>query len=107
MNYSTSETVIGKWIDGKPLYRLILTYTTSSRSEWTYKNNITPLTNLDRAVSLYGIIKNGDLDYESIPFCKPNNTFFRMYINKSTFCFYTTSLNKPITIIIEYTKTTD
>lgn len=27
-NYSTEEQVIGKWIDGKPLYRKTITFTT-------------------------------------------------------------------------------
>ena len=50
-NYSTDEKVVGKWIDGKPIYRKVFSFTNTSEIEYAanswYKTSFT-LANTDR-----------------------------------------------------------
>lgn len=49
-NYSTTEQVIGTWIDGKPLYEKTFSYTPSSTISTT-----TPIANLSSEIEIKGI----------------------------------------------------
>lgn len=51
--YSTSETVIGKWIDGKPIYRRVFQYTLSG-SSW---NTVGTITGIGEVTHIYGACK--------------------------------------------------
>lgn len=105
--YSTEETRIGTWIDGKPIYRIVLSGTTGSN---TTIADTTPLA-IETVVSVHGIVKNKN----GYVYPVPNNTssgYISIYlttrnetVNISTSIESLTS--RPITIILEYTKTTD
>lgn len=107
--YSTEETRIGTWIDGKPLYRRVLIGTTpKSINNWetvgsigTEKDLISCFTALDPqngykviipyydtqlAIAIRFVVSTGDL---------------QLYITRND------AVNHPCTIISEYTKTTD
>jgi hypothetical protein len=43
---TTQEVVIGKWIDGKPIYRKVFTGTCDNSSEQTIEENITGIGNV-------------------------------------------------------------
>lgn len=108
LNYYIEETVIGTWIDGKPLYRKVL--------EGTLPNTGTVVFSIQNAkiINYDGLIKS-KWDY----WYKINDQYtteqgYEIYsaLNSnrnelSIFCgsFYTTSSQYEITI--EYTKTTD
>lgn len=111
-DYSLDEKVIGTWIDGKPLYRLIIQGTTTNRRvtiDLSDKNieKITNLTGVCNANSMY-----------NIPICfyfaenqsgmKKNFTFM-YYINesKSLYLGFGTEPeydNVTFTVQLEYTK---
>ena len=106
-NYSTEEVVIGKWIDGKPLYRKVLSSTTISDSNV----DITLPSNIDFMSTDKVEIKIGGFSFFSdrytnerdlIQIFKSNATTLRIVLGdvwKSNF--------KSAIIVIEYTKTTD
>lgn len=108
--YSTEETVIGTWIDGKPLYRRVFFGTSPKKV-----NNIEEIAdlrslNIAERVNLYGFCANA----------MPVNWFFNttnsgctwiggdlghlailMYTTMSSMC------NRTVNVVLEYTKTTD
>lgn len=115
--YSTTEQVVGTWIDGKPIYRKVFSGTTPSSSTNTDLHDITSL-NLDSCVSLSGYVKSGTY----VPMNNSiniQNTYMAGFICsiflKSSSGIYThirggfgsDVQNSPYTIILEYTKTTD
>lgn len=61
-DYSTEETVCGKWIDGKPIYRKVITGTLAKDSGNAYVfANVSEL-NIGRMIKLYGnMIDNADV----------------------------------------------
>ena len=111
-NYSTGEQVIGKWIDGKPLYRKTYVETLSSKLEDNGSGTqyfIHPgITNVDDVVSMTGTIDNYQLPYifkdanTSINYYNKNNNVIVLNIYKT----YWTEGAK-IKLTMEYTKSTD
>lgn len=60
--YSTSEIVVGKWIDGKPIYRRVFQHSESqlvSQSEWTQLPSGQYPTGLVRVIHCHGCGLNG------------------------------------------------
>ena len=102
--YSTDEKLIGFWIDGKPLYRKILTGTTTSSVDSYYSlsginydiiTNIKVLVNTaDYVVDLSTYSNTGQ---NGVLIEKSQN---RLRISNNNYAFY----NSPVIIILEYTK---
>lgn len=112
--YSTEEQVIGKWIDGKPLYRKVVTVTTPTANG----NNIPIMDltslNIERTISIIGSL-NTDNAINTVPYYVNSNTYIFFYIggpgntkpgwlNVSLGPSY---VNKEVFVVLEYTKTTD
>lgn len=100
--YSTNETRIGTWIDGKPLYRQVINGKVSATlGIWA---RITHMPNVDSVAKLTGFIFDGD--FEPIP-----NFLTYLLKDRNGYIIYLTTsearLNVSLTIIIEYTKTND
>lgn len=110
VTYSEEETVIGTWIDGKPLYRSIIKGTSS-----TYLNALvgigTKTIPIDTLVSFYGSLKTDSMiipinasTYDS------NDIAIVGYVYNSLPSISISNeicANKPLIAIVEYTKTTD
>lgn len=112
--YSENETICGVWTDGKPIYRKVITMTTSN----TPGDNVIyhGISNLDTVIHCYGFTKEtsndnqhrffpnfypGDMDpMYSINVYWLNNTQLNVYAGSNR-----TNLN--VWLILEYTKTTD
>lgn len=108
--YSTEETIIGTWIDGKPLYRLVV-------------NTVTP------GVGNGGVIYYSDLTQQMESISRIEGTIsleqffvpFNIYSGAYTAALFYSKLgksiqsnisaveysNRPCFLILEYTKTTD
>lgn len=118
--YSTVEIRIGTWIDGKPLYRRVFKTTTPLAVENTFKqfvdlsgngiSEVTFMTGIVRQPSSYPM---GPLQFALPTFSNSSiislaaledTTGMVIGIGMITAANWT---NKPITIILEYTKTTD
>lgn len=115
-NYSTNETRIGTWINGKPIYRKIITKTSFTVGETTNTHGIS---NIDFIVNVrgVGIRTNGEqeflptvvppsgMQYYQISIYDVTKTQYRMYMGS-----YTQAGNQKLEtlyLIFEYTKTTD
>ena len=111
-NYSTEEQIIGKWIDGKPLYRKTITFKTTIADSFTVPHEIA---NVDEI----------NVDYGNSYFTEKTGTSYSLpiigyagnftdncyaFVNKENIYIYATggwntSWTKYITLL--YTKTTD
>lgn len=109
--YSTTETRIGTWIDGKPLYRKVIEAVTSGVA-----NNPANIFNLGNfeivRISGHVISRLGDR-FDINTYIKVGDTiqFISTYTSKAGFLYVLQSgdpfLNSPVVVIVEYTKPTD
>ena len=106
-DYSTTEIDTGKkWIDGKPIYRKVVSDTTSSSSDQTMLSTIT---NLDYCISIKGILVDSGYSIVIPSYVNSNNyTNCAMTDGKKPYLSVSSGYrSKAFTLIIEYTKTTD
>lgn len=107
--YSTEETVVGEWIDGKKIYRKVYEFINNTSN--TIEQDISTI-NYDKVITLKTINNNSDPISESF-YDAANTSYMRAFIVPSETKFVvrlgTTFPQKPnnIHVIIEYTKTTD
>lgn len=103
MNYSTNEVVVGKWIDGRNVYRQIIKNTSPSVMN-TWKDMGT-IDNLDIVINVNNIIIIGDNEkYVN----NVQNVNFYWASNKVRIrCSSEYWINKDMIMILEYVKTTD
>lgn len=115
--YSTEEQVVGTWVDGKTIYRKVVTVQ-GSTSTTSYDTNLGVA--FETLVNIRGwIVSTNNTAYEQItPFYGASDTNWRFFTrrypgNTSLICSrITTALANAIGTfsffyIIEYTKTTD
>lgn len=103
--YSTSEQIIGTWINGKPIYRKVLTGTTVIGSTLVFT-----IPNIETFVELSGIIKVQDNYVNPLPFYENAEVFGRIQCLGNNITVITSSseyANGSTMIIAKYTKTTD
>lgn len=107
--YSKTETIIGKWIDGKPIYRQILDdiiVQTGISQEINFE-----IPNVDNVLKIQAIISTNAPNYQykfSNFYFSPNDYFTILYSKIDKKIYYDNSATTGImTIVIEYTKTTD
>ena len=106
-NYSTTEKVIGTWIDGKPIYQK--TIDCGSLPNTTIKTIAHNISNIDSFVKIEGIAQNGS-NGAPIPFTAIVQTDqLAVYVNATNISIVSgkdrSSYNAYITL--QYTKTTD
>lgn len=105
-NYSSTEQVIGTWIDGKPLYRKTFVDTTASTS---YQIDVSDL-NIDFVAWMYGVIRDpNNVTTVASGFYTSSTTYFALVYNSAGLGVRTGSGYISCTkyITIEYTKTSD
>jgi hypothetical protein len=108
--YSTTEQRIGTWIDGKPLYRRVITGTTPNSTTDSVIGNI----GTDKKVVKIDGYINGGSTYQILPinfyfsdeysiatYVTTNNGNIHMKLNSVNY------QSKYTEIVVEYTKTTD
>lgn len=106
-NYSSSETAIGQWIDGKTIYRKVINF--GNLPNATTKQIAHNISNLGRIIKISGMAFNANTN-TSIPLPYVSNTVtqnVQLYVTSTNvvmttgfnFSIYTTSY-----IIIEYVK---
>lgn len=119
--YSTAETKIGKWISGKPLYRMTIdhTFPTSiTASSSGFQRDIVTIPNIDVVTKMRGMFKTSDTGrYRDLPYMGTGDNYFLLFVIQSSGRFYYSALFSEATakqfsgasgfFIIEYTKTTD
>jgi len=112
--YSQEETVVGTWIDGKPVYRrtLLLTSPPTATATSVFSNIVTQW-EIDTCVKVNAILQkvNGrsNTKYPSTTIFSSSN-WFCVYILDDNLTIHANNAaytNQPVTISIKYTKTTD
>lgn len=104
--YSTDEKIVGKWVDGKPLYRKVVTgnITAGSQSLFTVNENV------DVMVSIRGYTNSG-VYYFPFNFTQDGSTqrcvFYKKDVDSIEFRGDESISGETFTVILEYTKTTD
>ena len=110
--YSTEETRIGTWIDGKPIYRKVYVLNSGQNGEHMIDVPGFDVSQIDTMVRMNAIIKgiqsSGTWVQDGWNFSASNLLNFQiseghMRIAHSP-AFYA---NRPLWVILEYTKTTD
>lgn len=110
--YSTEETIIGTWIDGKPLYRKVYTKVlTGAVSKDILVADLSSL-NIGTCIFINAIIqKNNSANHQGTINKLPECSYFESKIIDTKLYVvvyeYTEWLNSLTTCILEYTKTTD
>ena len=106
--YSTTEEVIGTWIDGKPLYRKSFNYTATTGE--VIVADLSSL-NIDTVCHMYGNFKDGNALIESIPFYLHSAytvvPFYKLADKSLRLTANIANLTGTGVVIIEYTKITD
>lgn len=101
-NYSTSEQVIGKWTNGKPIYRKVATGTVP-KSDY-YPTVATGITNLDKVVSISLCLAYGD---NRQYFSSTRYSYYLSKENDNQITIVAPDVEGDATFTIYYTKTTD
>lgn len=104
--YSEEETVIGRWIDGRPVYRKVSRLIITG-GEYIKAN----LEGMNDLIQIYGIVRRNDGVYYT-PINHNNGTnhitcTYRKTDDMFEFSYTNTHINSTVIIISEYTKTTD
>ena len=112
--YSTEEKIVGKWIDGKPIYRKVVT-----ANSYIEKLN-TGISNLETMIKMEVLVsQSSNGEWRNLPWLFNNNNaigdqswaggfFYRMDSNQLHFQLGSSLKSiKKIVAILEYTKTTD
>ena len=106
--YSTTQKCIGRWIDGKPLYRKVYTLSTIPSSN-TDLFSVADL-EIDTMVKLYGFAKTANSMQFPIPSMDSDSNYSVIFKSANNIRGRMLSGGGDITavhIILEYTKTTD
>ena len=106
--YSTNETVVGKWIDGKPIYRKTFNNISVTSSEYSVIPIATGLT-IDNLINISGyLVNNGRwiIPLNSIDIQYANMARVSYDKQTSSLELVTQNWTGTATVTIEYTKTT-
>lgn len=105
--YSTSETRVGTWIDGKPLYRKVISGTTTGETN----NILNIITGYDEVIKYNGTFKTPSGYITELPEYTNSTNYIYFVLNTANNVGILTIPSGFIggiyKIIIEYTKTTD
>ena len=102
--YSTNETVVGTWIDGKPIYRKVVKLS-------VVKHGAKLISDVDNIINTRGTFQwNGNLNYKYVFPCNDNDVMVRVGVLDNNIALgtnYTDNSLINFCAFFEYTKTTD
>lgn len=115
--YTSSEHAIGKWIDNKTIYRMVVTVTSINTNANTTDVPIT-ISNLNEVVNISGSVRTNSGQYKPVASIYVDGNGVQSRFVFSVYTVYSTTLTVSYgdwwknvfgkaNIIIEYTKTTD
>ncbi len=106
--YSTSETVVGSWADGKPIYRKVVHITNpqTSNTDYDLVSNV-----ISNVIKLYGYMKVSNGAKFPVPQTDSDSTYSVIFITGSGTLrgrfSYINAAPAEVYVVVEYTKTTD
>lgn len=107
-NYKSEETIIGSWIDGKPLYRRVITDTFGDIGVWKYPYRFSESITVCKLEAIVFSTSGAVAQLPNIDVS--NNLRTLANYNTGRITIYTDNdkhANQPFTLIIEYTKDSD
>jgi hypothetical protein len=108
-DYSTTEHIVGTWIDGKPIYQK--TIDTGALPNATTKNTAHSISNLKAVISVRGAAKNPTTGANiTIPWASASPKYVYVIVNSTNVEIGTGDNRSAFTssyVTIQYTKTTD
>ena len=110
ISYSTTEKVVGTWIDGKPIYRKVVNF--GALPNATSKSVAHNISNIAMITDIRGVALNPSTNtYLTLPYATTTATQnLQLYVNLTNITANTgfnLSIYTTTYIILEYTKTTD
>lgn len=109
--YSTEEIVVGKWIDGKPLYRKVLIFPNGTGSTVPVYYNLSSDFGINNVSEIFMVHPSFYmLDDLRVPFNYHDGTKYEIQVSGSTLVVsvgYSQIASSRMVITLEYTKTTD
>lgn len=106
--YSTTETVVGTWIDGKPIYRIVKSAKTGGTGGTSFNYTTTP-SNIDTMIKVDGILTAMSARFP-INAYYDSSYYISAYYDPAGYikgiCGASLT-NRNCVVILEYTKTTD
>lgn len=106
-DYSTSEKIVGTWIDGKPIYQKTFTFNTPSTADTNTDVVSSIPSNIDALISLEGTITSGASYRYSVCDWRADDNYSSCWIRPATIAMRVSSnfVNLPCSLTIRYTKT--
>ena len=103
-NYSTNEIAVGKWIDGKVIYRKVYKITSGISANVELTLNVSSL-NINRLIKLEGFTYSSEFGHINLNFFNGdhNHMFYNMNNDKKVHYQYHWNTSE-VYIILEYTK---
>ena len=109
LDYSTTEKIVGRWIDNKPIYRKVFSFTTpTGNNDYVINTGLS----MDKIIRVYGGTSSASGGITPIPTAIDFNgtiyaTSFRVANSNIYYRGNSAYGSQPAFAIIEYTKTTD
>lgn len=103
--YSLEEKRIGTWIDGKPLYRKVITsISIGTQNAWA---KIGPIDNMETVIDMRGYYLTEENNTSNVFGPSPYFAFQSRKDGLYVLASNVAAVNRPLVVIVEYTKTTD
>lgn len=108
--YSTNEKQIGTWINGKPLYRKVITFAVNAEHLTTAGTGVELISipNIDAMTSVTGGLYDSGTQLISAGTHYSDNYYFECVVQKTRVLYLNKGYkNGTAYLVVEYTKTTD
>lgn len=106
--YSTEEKVVGKWIDGKPLYEKVIAFSLTGSGNLSYAHNIENLHEIHFISMLHGNSENKIKTCRTyVPWYNEASIYFDEITTTDILIYHNSNRTEFYEFIIRYTKTTD
>lgn len=106
--YSTEEKIVGKWIDGKPIYEKVVSFSLSGMGSLSYPHNIKNLKSIHYISMLHRPSENGIKTNRTYT---PWSNIASVYLDELTttdiLLYHNSNRTEFYEFILRYTKTTD
>ena len=106
--YSTEEKVVGKWVDGKPIYEKVISFSLSGNGFLSYPHNIENLKNMHFISMLHSNAENGHKTTRTYtPWYNPASVYLDEINSTNILLYHNSDMTNFYEFILRYTKTTD
>lgn len=103
VNYSAEDTIIGTWVDGKPLHRMVIEVDTPATSSATVVSTVINNNNAD-VKNISGFIYASASGKTPVNFYLNDSNKAATWVDNTGILVSTSYINKRSEIIVDYTK---